>query len=50
MDSGSGSAARRPARFPTPASYGPAYGVMFVVFLVIGAGGLIARYRKMGVA
>ncbi|HEU5416098.1 MAG TPA: hypothetical protein VFV41_00300 [Streptosporangiaceae bacterium] len=39
-----------PGQIPDPGHYGPAYGVMFVVFLIIGAGGLIARYRKMGVA
>ena len=39
-----------PGQVPDPGHYGPAYGVMLVVFLVIGAGGLIARYRKMGVA
>jgi ABC-2 type transport system permease protein len=35
---------------PHPGSYGPAYGLAFLIFLVIGAGGLIARYRKVGVA
>ena len=35
---------------PDPGSYGPLYGLMFLVFLAAGAGGLIARYRKVGVA
>lgn len=35
---------------PHPGSFGPAYGVMFVIFLGIGVGGLILRYRKVGVA
>jgi ABC-2 type transport system permease protein len=35
---------------PHPGSYGPVYGLAFLVFLVIGSGGLIARYRKVGVA
>jgi ABC-2 type transport system permease protein len=35
---------------PNPGSYGPLYGVMFCVLVVIGVGGLILRYRKVGVA
>ncbi len=35
---------------PSPGSYGPLYGLMFLVFLAAGIGGLIARYRKIGVA
>jgi ABC-2 type transport system permease protein len=35
---------------PHPGSFGPAYGVMFVVFLAAGIGGLIVRYRRVGVA
>jgi ABC-2 type transport system permease protein len=35
---------------PDPGSYGPLYGLMFGVFLAAGIGGLIARYRKIGVA
>ncbi len=35
---------------PHPGSFGPAYGVMFVIFLGIGVGGLILRYRRVGVA
>jgi ABC-2 type transport system permease protein len=31
-------------------NYGPVYGVVFVVFVVVAIGGLIARYRKVGVA
>ena len=33
-----------------PGGYGPLYGVMFLVFLGVAVGGLIARYRKVGVA
>ncbi len=33
-----------------PGSYGPAYGLMLLVFLGIAVGGLIARYRKVGIA
>jgi ABC-2 type transport system permease protein len=39
-----------PGQVPDPGHYGPAYGVMLAVFLLAGVGGLIARYRKMGVA
>jgi ABC-2 type transport system permease protein len=39
-----------PGQIPHPGSYGPAYGLAFLIFLVIGAGGLIARYRRVGVA
>jgi ABC-2 type transport system permease protein len=39
-----------PGLIPRPGGDGPLYGLMFVVFLVIGVGGLIARYRKVGVA
>jgi ABC-2 type transport system permease protein len=35
---------------PNPGSFGPAYGLMFCVFLAVGVGGLIVRYRKVGVA
>ncbi len=37
-------------QIPHPGSYGPLYGLMFLAFLVIGIGGLIVRYRKVGVA
>ena len=33
---------------PEPGHYGPAYGLMLLVFLGAGAGALIARYRKAG--
>ena len=33
---------------PDPGHYGPAYGLMLLVFLGAGAGALIARYRKVG--
>jgi len=33
---------------PDPGHYGPAYGLMLLVFLGAGAGALIARYRKAG--
>jgi ABC-2 type transport system permease protein len=39
-----------PGQVPHPGNYGPAYGLMFVIFLGIGVGGLILRYRKVGVA
>ncbi len=39
-----------PTFVPNPGSYGPLYGVMFLVLVVIGVGGLIVRYRKVGVA
>jgi len=35
---------------PNPGGDGVLYGLMFVVFLVVGVGGLILRYRKVGVA
>jgi ABC-2 type transport system permease protein len=35
---------------PAPGGEGVVYGLMFVVFLVVGVGGLIARYRRVGVA
>ncbi|HET7018098.1 MAG TPA: hypothetical protein VFI65_29545 [Streptosporangiaceae bacterium] len=35
---------------PKPGGVGVLYGLMFVVFLAVGVGGLIARYRKVGVA
>ena len=35
---------------PAPGHYGPVYGVMFVVLLLVSLGGLAARYRKVGVA
>jgi ABC-2 type transport system permease protein len=34
----------------SPGGYGPLYGLMFLVFLGAAVGGLIARYRKVGVA
>jgi ABC-2 type transport system permease protein len=37
-------------QIPDPGSFGPLYGLMFLVFLVAGIGGLIVRYRKVGVA
>jgi hypothetical protein len=39
-----------PGQVPHPGGYGPAYGVMLLVYLGIGAGGLILRYRRVGVA
>jgi ABC-2 type transport system permease protein len=39
-----------PGQIPDPGHYGAAYGVMFAVFLIVGVGGLIARYREVGVA
>lgn len=39
-----------PGQVPHPGGYGPAYGVMLLVYLGIGVGGLILRYRKVGVA
>jgi ABC-2 type transport system permease protein len=39
-----------PGQIPDPGSYGPLYGLAFLIFLVIGIGGLIVRYRKVGVA
>jgi ABC-2 type transport system permease protein len=38
------------AQIPDPGSYGPAYGVMFGVFLAIGTFGLVLRYRKVAVS
>jgi ABC-2 type transport system permease protein len=35
---------------PDPGSYGIAYGLMLLVFLGAAIGGLIARYRKVGIA
>lgn len=35
---------------PNPGGDGVLYGLMFVVFLAVGIGGLIVRYRKVGVA
>jgi ABC-2 type transport system permease protein len=35
---------------PNPGGDGALYGLMFVVFLAVGIGGLIVRYRKVGVA
>ena len=35
---------------PSPGGDGPVYGLMFIVFLAVGIGGLIVRYRKVGVA
>ncbi len=37
-------------QIPDPGSFGPLYGLAFLVFIVIGIGGLIVRYRKVGVA
>jgi ABC-2 type transport system permease protein len=39
-----------PGIVPRPGGEGVLYGLMFVVFAVIGIGGLILRYRKVGVA
>ena len=39
-----------PGQVPNPGSLGPAYGLALVAFLLIGIGGLILRYRKVGVA
>jgi ABC-2 type transport system permease protein len=39
-----------PGIVPNPGSYGRLYLLMFFVFLVVGIGGLIARYRRVGVA
>jgi ABC-2 type transport system permease protein len=35
---------------PNPGHYGALYGLMFLIFLAVGVGGLIARYRRVGVA
>jgi ABC-2 type transport system permease protein len=37
-------------QIPNPGDLGPAYGLAFGVLLVVGVGGLILRYRKVGVA
>jgi len=39
-----------PSDIPNPGHYGPLYGLMFLIFLAAGIGGLIARYRRVGVA
>jgi ABC-2 type transport system permease protein len=39
-----------PGIVPNPGGDGALYGLMFVVFLAVGIGGLILRYRKVGVA
>jgi ABC-2 type transport system permease protein len=39
-----------PGIIPNPGGYGPAYGLMVLVFLGVAVGGLIARYRKVGIA
>jgi ABC-2 type transport system permease protein len=39
-----------PGMIPNPGSYGPAYGLAFLLLLAAGAGGLVLRYRKVGVA
>lgn len=39
-----------PGQIPSPGSYGPLYGVVFLIFLAAAVGGLVARYRKVGVA
>jgi ABC-2 type transport system permease protein len=39
-----------PGIIPNPGSYGPVYGLAFLLLLVAGAGGLILRYRKVGIA
>jgi hypothetical protein len=39
-----------PGPIPPPGSYGPLYGVMFLVLLGLAVGGLAIRYRKAGVA
>lgn len=39
-----------PGIIPDPGGYGPAYGLMLLVFLGVAVGGLIARYRKVGIA
>jgi ABC-2 type transport system permease protein len=39
-----------PGIIPDPGGYGPAYGLMVLVFLGVAVGGLIARYRKVGIA
>jgi ABC-2 type transport system permease protein len=39
-----------PGPIPNPGSVGVAYGLMFVLLLVVGLGGLAVRYRKVGAA
>jgi hypothetical protein len=39
-----------PGMIPDPGSYGPAYGLAFLLLVAVGAGGLVLRYRKVGVA
>ncbi|MDQ2876508.1 MAG: ABC transporter permease [Actinomycetota bacterium] len=39
-----------PGTIPDPGSYGPLYGLAFLFLLLAGAGGLVLRYRKVGVA
>jgi ABC-2 type transport system permease protein len=39
-----------PGPVPDPGSYGALYGIAVLAFLVAGAGGLLLRYRKVGVA
>jgi ABC-2 type transport system permease protein len=39
-----------PGQVPHPGGYGPAYGVMLLVYLGIGVGGLILRYREVGIS
>ncbi len=39
-----------PGIIPDPGSFGPLYGLMFVVFVAAGIGGLVLRYRRVGVA
>ena len=41
---------RRPLQVTIIGTYGPVYGLVFVVLLVAAIGGLIVRYRKVGVA
>lgn len=40
----------RPAMVNLVGHFGPLYGVMFVVLLVAAIGGLLARYRRVGIA
>jgi ABC-2 type transport system permease protein len=39
-----------PGPVPDPGGYGALYGIAVLAFLVAGAGGLLLRYRKVGVA
>src|ERR1022692_76082 len=39
-----------PGIIPGPGNYGPTYGLMLLVFLGVAVGGLIVRYRKVGIA